>query len=630
MKAGPTRLLIFKSTVILALLVASWTLRAGDAPGFVQHPQSVMVAVGDTLRLSCVATGTPPISYIWQKGIALLGNQTNSTLRITNAQPTDSGSYLLAATNTDGAAQSESAYVLVTTNLPCNFPWAWEARLHGQKTPAYGSQVLGMAVDSSGNVFVTGPDVNQESNSDYLTAKLDASGHVLWTAIYDEPGGHSQYATALASDADGNCYVTGYSYSLKQPTDGDNDYLTIKYDVNGNALWTNRWNSDPATPSWDMAAAIAVDSAHQSYVLGNSGLLKLSASGELVWSNRACYGELLNLLPSGGELYVAARKSSTWPGQILKVNSTNGEIIWGTSFAVGAGWGNQGSSAFTADAAGYAYASLSSNFNFYEAKGDIVLRKLDPTGSNVWTAAYGGPTHRMNNAAGLAVDSSGNVYVTGWTWNTNRLPVDAYDVRPEDLLTLKFDADGKLIWDSTYHVPEDLREGGSAIAVDQSGNVYVTGWAETLSPQGSTNAALLLKYDRDGRLLWSSRYANHPAGTEGSFFSCLAFGKPGQFVLAGGSSYRLAGQQFLEFLVVNYDELTPRLSMGGVFDSGTRQVCLVSPRWTEFEMLATTNLAGTNWPSIGIVTNFNGIMPFLDTDAAQYSMRFYRGREQTP
>jgi hypothetical protein len=47
-------------------------------------------------------------------------------------------------------------------------------------------------------------------------------------------------------------------------------------------------------------------------------------------------------------------------------------------------------------------------------------------------------------------------------------------------------------------------------------------------------------------------------------------------------------------------------------------------------MLATTNLVGTNWQSIGTVTNFNGLVPFFDTDAGQYPMRFYRARESFP
>ena len=165
MKARAANSLTSKATVLLALLAEACPLLAGDDPGFVQQPQSVMVAAGDTLRLSCLATGTPPISYIWQKGITVLGNQTNSTLIISNAQPTDTGSSLLVATNTEGVAQSEPADVLVTTNPPCNFPWVWEARMRGQKTPAFGTAVSDMAVDSDGNIFVTGPDVNQESDA---------------------------------------------------------------------------------------------------------------------------------------------------------------------------------------------------------------------------------------------------------------------------------------------------------------------------------------------------------------------------------------------------------------------------------------------------------------------------------
>lgn len=106
---------------------------AGDAPGFTLHPQSVMVAIGDTLRLSCLATGTPPVSYIWKRDSTFLTDQTNALLVITNAQPGHSARYRAVASNDDGLAQSNPAEVIVYTNMPCNFPWVWAQTSGGNK-----------------------------------------------------------------------------------------------------------------------------------------------------------------------------------------------------------------------------------------------------------------------------------------------------------------------------------------------------------------------------------------------------------------------------------------------------------------------------------------------------------------
>ena len=76
-------------------MLAAAPLQAGDAPGIIQQPQGIMVPVGQTLRLSCVVTGTPPIALIWQRDGVYLGDQTNALLTITNVQPAHSGRYRL-------------------------------------------------------------------------------------------------------------------------------------------------------------------------------------------------------------------------------------------------------------------------------------------------------------------------------------------------------------------------------------------------------------------------------------------------------------------------------------------------------------------------------------------------------
>ena len=76
-------------------------------------------------------------------------------------------------------------------------------------------------------------------------------GVPLWTNSYNGPGDDEDAATAIAVDASGNVFVTGYSTSAN-----GNDYATIAYSGAGLPLWTNRYHG-PAN-GYDRAASIAI------------------------------------------------------------------------------------------------------------------------------------------------------------------------------------------------------------------------------------------------------------------------------------------------------------------------------------------------------------------------------------
>ena len=84
-----------------------------------------------------------------------------------------------------------------------------------------------LPVDGSGKVYVTGENYSSgpSSSSAYATIKYNASGTEEWVARYNGPGVSDDYATAIAVDGSGNVYVTGQSVGS-----GTNyDYATIKY-----------------------------------------------------------------------------------------------------------------------------------------------------------------------------------------------------------------------------------------------------------------------------------------------------------------------------------------------------------------------------------------------------------------
>jgi hypothetical protein len=82
-----------------------------------------------------------------------------------------------------------------------------------------------MALDGSGNTYVTGFTLNTPADSDCATIKYDPTGAQEWVVTYGGPANDSDGANAIVVDSSGNIYVTGYSVGLET----DSDYLTIKY-----------------------------------------------------------------------------------------------------------------------------------------------------------------------------------------------------------------------------------------------------------------------------------------------------------------------------------------------------------------------------------------------------------------
>ena len=84
------------------------------------------------------------------------------------------------------------------------------------------------AVDTSGNVYVTGSSYGPNGLADYATVKYSSSGDQLWVQRYNGPDDNWDVATELVLDSGGNVYVTGHSYNASAF-----DYVTIKYSPDG-------------------------------------------------------------------------------------------------------------------------------------------------------------------------------------------------------------------------------------------------------------------------------------------------------------------------------------------------------------------------------------------------------------
>jgi hypothetical protein len=184
-----------------------------------------------------------------------------------------------------------------------------------------------LAVDGSGNVFVTGnsaTNLTWPNDYDYVTIKYSPAGDELWVKRYIGPGAaenNDDYALALAVDGSGNVYVTGHS-----PGSGTGDDIaTIKYSPAGDELWVRRYNGEDNDV--DCGNAIAVDDAGNVYVTGysydavtsdNYLTIKYNTDGDEQWvikydgpGNGGDYANAISV-DDTGNVYIAGSSFGGW------------------------------------------------------------------------------------------------------------------------------------------------------------------------------------------------------------------------------------------------------------------------------------------------------------------------------
>lgn len=149
---------------------------------------------------------------------------------------------------------------------------------------------------------------------------------------------------------------------------------------------------------------------------------------------------------------------------------------------------------------GYVYATGVS-WGSSSTKEDYATVKFGLDGDFIWTVRYDGPGHNLDYASAITIDNSGNVYVTGWSRT-------GADYGTEDYYTIKYNNNGQQIWAQRYDgaVGTDCYyyDYAKAIYVDNSGNVYVTG--ESWGNDNLCGDYLTVKYNSSGALQWAKRY----------------------------------------------------------------------------------------------------------------------------
>ncbi len=327
-----------------------------------------------------------------------------------------------------------------------------------------------------------------------LLGSLYAQVAQEWEARFNGWGNGIDWAHSITVDDFGNVYVAGQTMGNNGT---DMDFATIKYNSSGVQQWVKRYNG-PGNLT-DKAWFIALDDSGNVYVAGQSWgseeimydytIIKYTTSGSQKWVSRYNgpgneYDEVTSLaLDDSCNVYVTGRS-------------------WGITSS-----GNL-----------YGYATI----------------KYNSSGSLKWVARYDGG---WNEAHSLAIDDSGYVFVTGFTGNQGTA---------SDYLTIKYNSSGIEQWSKIYNGPDSLHDEANSIEVDDSGNVYVTGWSYA---NITNNDFLTIKYNSSGIQQWIAKY-NGP-GNSVDIARCVRVDDFGNVYVLGHSIG--IGTSWYDYATIKYD-----------------------------------------------------------------------------
>jgi hypothetical protein len=395
----------------------------------------------------------------------------------------------------------------------------WVQRYNG---PGNGDDsAYGIATDADGNVFVTGKSIGTATYTDYLTIKYSGSGVPLWTNRYHGPVTGNSAAFALVVDGNGDVIVTGESTGSGSST----DYATVKYSGEGDKLWANRYSPTVGSAS---ARAIAVDTNANIYVTGETQdaivTIKYSAAGATLWTKSyagpagGTFDATGIAVDDAGNAFVSASTPGLGTGKdFVTIAYKSGGNPWWTNRYTRSGNDDDYAKAIALDSNGSVFVT-----------GTVVVGgmpqfatfKYSNAGIPLWTNFYPFGSTIWGGAQDIAVDVAGDVLITGSS-NAG----DTYN----DFVTIKYSNAGVPLWTNIWN--RLYNDAALALTTDKSANVFVTGLTDD---DNGISDRLTIAYSAAGAPLWTNRY-DGPAKDE-DFGSAIAVDLIGNVFVTGYST----------------------------------------------------------------------------------------------
>ncbi len=313
----------------------------------------------------------------------------------------------------------------------------WERRINGN----WNSDDRGADVhaDDSGNIFILGTVSDSITFLDCVTAKYSPAGDLLWTRTYNGPANGNDLASDMTADKSGNIFVTGGSLGAGTI----NDFVTIKYDVNGNELWVRRYNG-PANGN-DNFTFVATDDSGNVAVTGSSvgtgtGLdfatLKYSPAGDLLWLVR----------------YTGPSNSAFDEPKAICTD------VDGNIFVAG--------------------SSIGQNTSY-----DFAVVKYSSEGAEQWVRRYNGiGNNSFDEPRSICSDNFGNVFVAGLSGSSTV---------SDDVVVIRYDTDGEQTWLLRYNSTSNGIDAANTVTYDMFSGIMISG---SFNSGVNGNNLMVMKY----------------------------------------------------------------------------------------------------------------------------------------
>ncbi|MEH2161178.1 MAG: SBBP repeat-containing protein [Nostoc sp.] len=287
---------------------------------------------------------------------------------------------------------------------------------------------------------------------------------------------------------------TGYTIATSEAVTGKitNDDTQINLAVN-KVLWAKQLGGTEFDVGWGIAA----DASGNTYVMGD-------------FSDTVTFGSTSLTSGAGNDSFITKLDSS---GNVLWAQKLGGSSYRTSSGITVDNSGNTYATGFFSNTAAFGNITLTS-----AGEGDAFITKLDSSGNVLWAQQLGGTSFDL--ALGIAVDSSGNSYVTGSFSDTatfGNITLTSAGNEDDDGFITKLDSSGNFLW--AQQLGGTSYASGEAIASDAVGNTYVTGYFSDTAIFGNTTLTstgrddgFITKLDSNGNFLWAQKLGG---GSEG-------------------------------------------------------------------------------------------------------------------
>lgn len=330
--------------------------------------------------------------------------------------------------------------------------------------------------DAYGNSYVTGYAYEEGNYNDIVLIKYSPQGQLVWAQSYNGSASLNDEGKGICIDANGNIYIVGFMEITGKST----DIAILKYSPNGQLLWHKTYRKSES-PLSDIGNAIAIDAEGNIYVTGfaksDDGLndfvvIKYDPAGNQIWakftdglSHFDSEGLDIAVSPSGNVYaagFVTEHERNT-DIMVMKISS-DGIIQWTKNIG-----GEQEDKAWgiVVDEDDNAYITGYITNSVYP---DCYTAKLNTAGEIIWTDNYNGGGNHTDKAWGIVVDTDGAVYITGESTDANM---------NVNYITRKLSVAGVPVWTNFYDGISNSNDIAKAIGIilnnENSKSVIVTG-----------------------------------------------------------------------------------------------------------------------------------------------------------